>query len=808
VSTPHNTTQPEPSTTPTSVPAGWVIALATPVAVVLALSMLAGWFGTGDPLAGPTHLLQHLWWAALGGTLWLLWARPVVRCARKSRRCGAASPLAPAFALLGAIWAIAALGYAGLIGTLVPGIGWLTLTCLGLLLIGAMRGRRDGLGQSLVRLAHARGVDWRLWSLLAVLALPSAALLMTAAVCPPGSLWASEAQGYDVLSYHLPLPSAWQQGGRASVVEHNAYSALPLYAEVAFATAAAGFARLISAFDPRSIMLASGWHAALTLIAACTIARGAGLMRRRATPRRDAWIAGTIGGCFVLAVPWTIVTGSLAYNEHLVTLGFAVALLLVIGVRELDRDAVPAQLPLHRRPRAHAAAIGLGIGFALGVASGAKPSSFFLTVPPVVIAAFVLHAPKRAIVMLAWAGFGGLIALLPWLLRNWIELGNPVFPYATGLLGTAHWTDEQVARWMAAHGPEGSLADRAAMLLGQRGLGHRQWGVFAPAIVGLGTAAVLRPSKRPLAAALLLGLLAQAAAWVLIGHQQSRFLLPMIVPGGLLVALACLPDAGGRAPRNAHAFAVAAALLLSAQSWHVYLGQNSPDGSFPANPAHGLVLGVDGLTGRPYFERFDALSGTALAETYQLTGPVIALNHGLAHRYGAAARAQPAPRTPHLLLVGDATPLYYLEGPGLRVSWATTWDAHPLVDALNATGTIGDALQRLAEQGITHILINTRELSRLAGSGYLDPALTPDPIRSILFGPDAVHRWFVPTISWFDGSVVLLEPGPAHPAHPLSILGAEEQALPDAPVAPSGSSARSASENPKAGARSRRVLQR
>ena len=44
-----------------------------------------------------------------------------------------------------------------------------------------------------------------------------------------------------------------------------------------------------------------------------------------------------------------------------------------------------------------------------------------------------------------------LITFSPWLIRNTIWCGNPVFPEATSIFGKAHWTDTQVERWKRAN---------------------------------------------------------------------------------------------------------------------------------------------------------------------------------------------------------------------------------------------------------------------------------------------------------------------------------------------------------------------
>src|SRR5690606_14260247 len=54
--------------------------------------------------------------------------------------------------------------------------------------------------------------------------------------------------------------------------------------------------------------------------------------------------------------------------------------------------------------------------------------------------------------------------IAPWMARNWAHGGNPVFPHATGVFGQAHWTDEQVERYQAAHSFDGGPLARARML--------------------------------------------------------------------------------------------------------------------------------------------------------------------------------------------------------------------------------------------------------------------------------------------------------------------------------------------------------
>lgn len=724
------------------------LAWTLPVLGVLLLSMVLGFFGTGDVFAGPRGVMQHAWWMVLAGVLWWLWGRSL----RRGSGRGAREAIGAVAVLAVVVWGAVVMGFVGLIGVGVAGVGWLTVLLLVLLLVGVVRARRAQRGEAMRRAMRFAKVDWRWHGLALGLVLPSAALLLTAAAVPPGALWASEANGYDVLSYHLPVPRAWQMAGRAVVLEHIAYSALPLYAETAYATLSTGFGRLLENVEPRAVVLAAGWHAACALVFAWVVGRCVGAMGSRG----DGRFAGLVSGAFVLAVPWVIVTGSLAYNEQLVNMCFAGALLLVV----LSSDRL---MPSGRAAvRAGAVCLGVMVGLLLGVATGAKPTAFFMAVPTVLVALVASRGWRELVVVCGAAGVAGMLVLMPWLVRNWVEIGNPVFPYATGLFGTGHWTDEQVARWLAAHSPEGGLVDRVAMFFGTRGIGHPQWGVFGLVVVVAGIIASMEARTRRVALVLGTGILLQVLAWLVVGHQQSRFLLAMVVPGAVVVGLACLGNGDGRLARFGRAFAVGGVLVLMVQSWLVYLSQNATagagvGGAHIGNPARGLVLGVDGFTGRAFFDELDGLDGAALAEAYAQVGPTVTVNHALGRGITQALARGEAVEPGGLLLVGDATPLYYLEGPGLQVRYATTWDAHPLAEALNTHGgDMGAALAALREQGITHLLVNTNELERLSQSGYLDPALTRDAIGALLRGEDGAARWFVPMFAWFDETVVLL----------------------------------------------------
>jgi hypothetical protein len=277
-------------------------------------------------------------------------------------------------------------------------------------------------------------------------------------------------------------------------------------------------------------------HGALALLTAWLVARAVvAAGRRTGAPREWTTRGAALAGALVLATPWTSVVGSLAYNE--------------LGLGALGAGALIAALDSGWPPVRRGAITGLLVG----VACGCKPTALLLVGLPAG-AALLFLAPRREWLALIAAGsLAGLVALAPWLARNWLSGGNPVFPHLAGVFGLAHWTPGQAGRYAAGHAFEGSWWRRAALLLApdalgppgadgsrQRGLLHPQWLAFAPAVLVATIVGLARRPMRRVAGALTLGLLALLTAWMFTTHLQSRFLYPAIVPGAILVGLAPL----------------------------------------------------------------------------------------------------------------------------------------------------------------------------------------------------------------------------------------------------------------------------
>lgn len=595
-----------------------------------------------------------------------------------------------------------------------------------------------------------------------------AGIVLASAASTPGVLWKSEFGGYDALSYHLQLPHEWMgaggstagggPGGRVATVEHNVYSALPSGLEAAFAhVARLGFADDMLARDGFGLFAAQMLHAMIGIIAACGVAS---LARRVAKVAGGAesttLIAAGLAGVLTLATPWVVVVSSLAYNEMGVVLGLAASGVVLVQCWERlgslgagDRGA--------RRALAMRTAVLLAI--IVGGACASKPTAMLFVGVPVAMVLVVLGvwlARRGGLEGLrgaaAWLGViaavgsvVGLTMLAPWMVRNWMATGNPVFPFAAGVFARGDgsmgwWSGEQIARFAASHRFDGSLADRLKLMFiadasdpataatggTHRGLLHVQWGPWLAlaCLVGLVVMPALAMMGRTGRAAsdlvaartiwiVLGGVMAvQLALWLFTTHVQSRFLLPVVVPMAVVLGVSAAVGVARLVERRAgrSGFFGAMAVTLGALMWLVV-----------STRAMGLTN--FGLLISPSDRMGVSLAARGLAEQDKTSEQFINTSLNSSDR---------------VLLVGEATPLFY---DARRVAYATTWDTNPLAELFSSEPDNARVTRLLRERGFTHLLINFAELDRLKRSGFLDPQLDAERVARIARSQTLVRTW-------------------------------------------------------------------
>lgn len=203
---------------------------------------------------------------------------------------------------------------------------------------------------------------------------------------------------YDALVYHLPLPAAYLRSGGLTVVPHLIYSHFPQNAEMLFALGLlTGSDLLPQLFSWLATALSVAW----------LYSESKGRM-----PKGAAWLA-----CLVAATHSSVMLlAATAYVEAFVMLWITAALFCWLRGSEA---------PENGRKDAWMALAGVFAGLAIGTKYTAGVCAAFL-------ALFSFARWLRAKCSAReWLVFGVAAALAgsPWLVKNWIVLGNPVFPF-------------------------------------------------------------------------------------------------------------------------------------------------------------------------------------------------------------------------------------------------------------------------------------------------------------------------------------------------------------------------------------------
>lgn len=589
------------------------------------------------------------------------------------------------------------------------------------------------------------------------IALPA---LVVAAASEPGVLWSTEFGAYDALSYHLTLPQEWHAGDRIATLGHCAYSGMPSWMEAAYLhIRALGGGRALggSSWFVSAQML----HASLAVVAAlCTgvaarhamsgldvgmrgagagngpvAAAGARAVLGRGT---DAAVtAAAVASILVLGLPWLAVTGTLAYSESLMLCALAAATCLLM------RGA-----GAHTLARCELVALSL-----LAVAAfGAKPSAAVLVGMPMLLCTMLLWRGRSAGARAIDAAMCITLAaalLAPWWIRNWLATGNPLFPFAEPLLGAGAWNAEQSARFAAAHAAPQGISKWAALwhqwIAFGWGAPPTQGAAWRPlwsamplmAIVALAWAMIRlarsRMVRAPEALCTIL-IVAQLVAWMVATHLQSRFLLPTVVPGAVLVALAL-----ARMPRVGHSALLAVALVAwSAQPAVAFLrdGRDPSVAALWIGAAHDLAGTTPAATAARDREADDPTRdrNTSPPPPANLVQAINALD----------------PSSARVASVGLAATAWVR--PDVALDWCSVWDRGAVAQGLAASDGDGSAAAKLlAAEGWTHLAIDQVMLDVWTKSGWIDPVLTPAALESLRAGRRVV--WTGP-----QGALVSLEP--------------------------------------------------
>lgn len=312
---------------------------------------------------------------------------------------------------------------------------------------------------------------------------------------------------WDALAYHLGMAKRFAAAGGFIDLPSIRQSRWPLGIDSLFTVAESLGGTTLSGVTAFLLGL-------LSTLAAASLGRTQGGNR-----------GGVLAAALFSGAPLVALLQGTAYVEA--GLAALVALALVAAVRHAGEGR-----------RSHLLAAGLLSGAAAAVKYTA------LVVPPLVAGVVVLRTgrARRGLVVLLAA----LAAALPWYLRTWVLGGNPLWPYAYGILGGRDWDAAHAARLAAF---ERSFRDHATL---------------GPAFLALLPLALIRTTRERLA---LLGFAGVwAGVWALT-MRQVRFLVPLLPAVAAAVAGGTAMGGWPRTARSARATALviaAASLVLLA----------------------------------------------------------------------------------------------------------------------------------------------------------------------------------------------------------------------------------------------------
>lgn len=337
---------------------------------------------------------------------------------------------------------------------------------------------------------------------------------------------------FDVREYHAQVPKEFFQQGRITFLPYNVYGNMPLAAETLGLPAMAVTGdwwigtlvgkTLIAAFAP--LVAVALWSAG----------------KRFFTPE-----AGTVAAVCAVSTPWIARVSNLGLNEGAV--GFFGGLALYAAALSIRHSQAPpgsagkcrpSPIPENEQERADPAAgtsppkrpsklapagrLILLAGLMAGWAAACKYPALLFVVGPLLGLLLLQHRQR-------WRGvlaflLGVALTAGPWLGKNAVLAGNPVYPLLHAVFGGQTRTAELDARWRNAHRPP----NFAVTDLGKR-LADFAWRSLwmSPIAAPLACLAALSRFRR---AALWLGLylLVVFSLWWLLTHRLDRFLVPVL----------------------------------------------------------------------------------------------------------------------------------------------------------------------------------------------------------------------------------------------------------------------------------------
>ena len=341
---------------------------------------------------------------------------------------------------------------------------------------------------------------------------------------------------FDVIEYHLGGPKEWFLQGQIARLPHNVYTSFPFLTEMLLLC---------------GMVIYGDWDwgalAGQAILAGFAPLTAIGLF---ATARR--WFsptAGWLAALVWLTTPWVYRISIIAYAEGglacYLLAAFAMGLRVAWSDRESRRQKTNEPGPQQKDSpddKSSSPALAFVCGLLCGCAMSCKYTGLVSVVAPVGVlvlgsicrSATATTHMKSILLTGSLFGVGVLAAVGPWLLKNTIETGNPVFPLAYSVFGGQGRDAVMDAQWQSGHSRHytnrmAMLADLPVKLTDVTA--NNDW--HSALMFGLAPIALLASWRRRVWIVLaFIGL--EFFSWFLFTHQIDRFYVPMFPVVALL----------------------------------------------------------------------------------------------------------------------------------------------------------------------------------------------------------------------------------------------------------------------------------
>jgi 4-amino-4-deoxy-L-arabinose transferase-like glycosyltransferase len=453
---------------------------------------------------------------------------------------------------------------------------------------------------------------------------------------------------FDVLEYHLEGPKEYFKAGQIGFLPHNVYTSMPFGVEMLHLAAMEVMGDWWWGGLAGQLLIALFALAATVLIASTALRVGSA---------RAAWFAAIV----YISTPWVYRLAVIAYVEGpLCFYHAALVWAAVLGFR--DRS-------ISRR------SIWLLLGLLAGSAMGCKYPALISAVIPLGVLSLLDCQRSRSLAPLLCYVLGWGIVMGPWLGKNVIDTGNPVYPLSNSIFHGRYWNQDRETKWWNAHGRKAVTGNElAASLVDVAGRSDWQSSLY----LALAPLAFLRRGSRPVTW-MLWGFVAYLfATWWLLTHRLDRFWLP------LLPTLAVLAGLGADWARN--------------RAWSILLG---------------TIMTIALITNLTYVS-------TALAGLNDWTGDLVSLRRTGTSSWNEslASLDSSLPAGAHPLIVGQAA-VFHLDSD---VTYNTVFDPE-IIELLASGKTDQEFNLELRKRKLTHIYIDWEQIKRHTqpgGYGFTD----------------------------------------------------------------------------------------